>query len=106
MHPHLKEEIELQEYLAMGPGHHDREEAINGARWNNNWKDEYILSDRDVWYRNPLYCGPEGLHPEDDMRYEEEEDQESFEKYQRELSDYYQSMTQIEWAEQIIGEMK
>jgi hypothetical protein len=27
---------------------------------------EWILSDRDAWYRNPFYTGPRGRHPEDD----------------------------------------
>jgi hypothetical protein len=26
----------------------------------------WILSDRDVWYRNPYYRGPAQPHPEDD----------------------------------------
>ena len=27
----------------------------------------WILSDRDVWYRNPAYRGPAVPHPEDDQ---------------------------------------
>lgn len=27
---------------------------------------EWILSDRDCWYRNPFYNGPKGKHPYDD----------------------------------------
>lgn len=27
----------------------------------------WILSDRDVWYRNPAYVGPAVPHPEDDI---------------------------------------
>ena len=36
------------------------------VRWAGlNQKDEaWILSDRDVWYRNPHYVGPEEPHPE------------------------------------------
>lgn len=26
----------------------------------------WILSDRDCWYRNPSYAGPDQPHPEDD----------------------------------------
>lgn len=33
----------------------------------------WILSDRDVWYRNPFYSGPPQPHPED---YRPEEDDE------------------------------
>lgn len=32
----------------------------------------WILSDRDVWYRNPYYKGPIEPHPEDDC-YDNEE---------------------------------
>lgn len=31
-----------------------------------NPESEWILSDRDVWYRNPAYTGKPGPHPEDD----------------------------------------
>lgn len=31
----------------------------------------WILSDRDVWYRNPFYQGPPIPHPEDDTDYDE-----------------------------------
>lgn len=42
----------------------DREWAWNVGRDNSDR--EWILSDRDVWYRNPSYTGPKGHHPEDD----------------------------------------
>ena len=32
----------------------------------------WILSDRDVWYENPFYCGPKVPHPED-YEYEEQD---------------------------------
>lgn len=37
----------------------------------------WILSDRDVWYRNPAYSGPPEPHPEDCAWewYDEDEDQ-------------------------------
>ena len=60
LHPHEKEEIELQEYIAMGPAYHDAEEARHGARWNDDWQSEFILTDRDVWISNPCYRGPAG----------------------------------------------
>ena len=28
--------------------------------------DAWILSDRDAWYRNPFYRGPDVPHPEED----------------------------------------
>jgi len=75
LHPHLKEEVELQEFYAAGLGHADREEVRMGARWNNNWQDEFILSDRDVWYNNPCYHGPASpRHPEDDHEVSPEEE--------------------------------
>ncbi len=42
----------------------DREFAYNAGMDNPDrcW----ILSDRDVWYRNPFYHGPTTRHPEDD----------------------------------------
>jgi hypothetical protein len=36
-----------------------------------NQDQEWILSDRDCWYRNPFYTGPKGRHPED-YDYDEE----------------------------------
>lgn len=33
----------------------------------------WILSDRDVWYRNPFYDGPEVAHPEDDEQQQYEQ---------------------------------
>lgn len=41
-------------------------ETAGSERPNVAW----ILSDRDVWYRNPYYKGPPQPHPEDeDERY-------------------------------------
>ena len=34
----------------------------------------WILSDRDVWYANPYYMGPEVPHPEYDNCYDGEDD--------------------------------
>lgn len=33
---------------------------------------QWILSDRDVWYRNPFYKGPPQPHPEDESDYDDE----------------------------------
>tara|TARA_Y100000361_G_scaffold127672_1_gene122183 strand:+ start:4529 stop:4783 length:255 start_codon:yes stop_codon:yes gene_type:complete len=38
----------------------------------------WVLTDRDVWHRNPYYSGPPQRHPEDppeDWGYEDEEEQ-------------------------------
>lgn len=35
---------------------------------------EYVLTDRDVWHKNPYYTGKPGRHPEDD-HYDEDEDE-------------------------------
>jgi hypothetical protein len=29
---------------------------------------QWILTDFDVWEKNPFYCGPDQPHPEDDYR--------------------------------------
>ena len=34
---------------------------------------QWILTDYDVWVRNPHYRGPEQRHPEDDYGYEDED---------------------------------
>lgn len=40
---------------------------VGFERQNQAW----ILSDRDVWYRNPFYTGPAVRHPEDEYDNEE-----------------------------------
>ena len=42
----------------------DREYATNVGRDRRD--SAWILSDRDVWYRNPFYRGPPQPHPEDE----------------------------------------
>lgn len=47
------------------------------AEWARNVGAErpeqaWILSDRDVWYRNPAYAGPAVRHPEDDNDHEDD----------------------------------
>lgn len=50
----------------------DYEWAHNVGR--DNPDREWVLSDRDVWYRNPFYTGkPTGRHPEDDHYYDDED---------------------------------
>lgn len=42
----------------------DREQARN---WGYSQQDKaWILTDRDVWHKNPFYCGPPVPHPECD----------------------------------------
>lgn len=43
----------------------DREYAWIVGKDNPN--QEWILSQRDVWYRNPFYTGPKGPNPEDSI---------------------------------------
>ena len=45
-------------------GEWDRFEARDAG--SNKPQQPWILSDRDVWYKNPFYEGPEVPHPEDD----------------------------------------
>ena len=50
-----------------------REYARNVGGYDR-WKDsQWILTDYDVWVRNPHYTGPEQYHPEADP-YEDEDD--------------------------------
>jgi hypothetical protein len=42
----------------------DREYAFEAGRDRRDVA--WILSDRDVWYRNPFYRGPPQPHPEDE----------------------------------------
>lgn len=42
-------------------------EAVGAQRQEQAW----ILSDRDVWYRNPFYRGPAVPHPEEDHDYDD-----------------------------------
>lgn len=42
----------------------DREYAHNAGM--DNPDQAWILSDRDVWYKNPFYRGPAVPHPEED----------------------------------------
>ncbi|AZV40700.1 hypothetical protein [Komagataeibacter xylinus] len=50
----------MSEYESMA----DRDEALalSRAAPHHAW----VLTDRDVWHRNPFYHGPEMPHPEDD----------------------------------------
>jgi len=52
----------------------EREEVTSAAEWDQYEANEagfarpeccWILSGRDVWYRNPYYVGPVQPHPED-----------------------------------------
>lgn len=42
----------------------DREAARERGREDPS--SAWILTDRDVWHKNPFYTGPEQRHPEDD----------------------------------------
>lgn len=46
-------------YIAEADAHYAREVG------RDNPQRAWILSDRDVWYRNPFYTGPAEPHPED-----------------------------------------
>jgi hypothetical protein len=45
----------------------DREYALNVGRDRPDLA--WILSDRDVWYKNPFYSGPPQPYPEDYQEY-------------------------------------
>jgi hypothetical protein len=50
--------------------YHDSASAVDrfyvelGAYNRNDTESAWLLSDRDVWYRNPFYTGDPQLHPE------------------------------------------
>lgn len=49
----------------------DRAEA--SERGYNEPDSEWILTNRDVWHKNPYFTGtPSGRHPEDDQEWQEE----------------------------------
>ena len=57
---HYATDAEIDQASAHAAGAEDDQQA-------------WILSDRDVWYANPYYNGPEVPHPEYDNDYDEEE---------------------------------
>lgn len=60
MHPQEQEE---RDFTITSAAEWDREDARErGFRQQDQ---QWILSDRDVWHRNPYYRGPEQRHPED-----------------------------------------
>ena len=46
-------------------GDYDRADALDQGQYapDRAW----VLTDRDVWHRNPFYVGPRMPHPEDDV---------------------------------------
>ena len=58
--------IEHEDFIYDSQVAHDKRQAqFDGERYPNH---EWILSPRDVWYRNPFYTGkPTGRHPEDGL---------------------------------------
>jgi len=58
-----EQEREEQEFTITTAAEWDRAEAADEGYYNRDR--QWILSGRDVWYRNPSYHGPEQRHPED-----------------------------------------
>lgn len=58
-----EQEREEQEFRVSTAAEWDREDARE--RGYHDRTRQWILSDRDVWHRNPYYTGPEQRHPED-----------------------------------------
>jgi hypothetical protein len=66
----------MQDYFFSQEQEHYNSQPSSEAEWDRydaelgaaNRGDTrcWILSDRDVWYRNPFYTGPLERHPEDD----------------------------------------
>ena len=62
----------MDDHPPATPAEADREEAWNKARERSD--EAWILTDRDVWHKNPFYDGPPVPHPEDDPEYDLDED--------------------------------
>jgi len=52
------QEREELEFTYSTPAEVDRYDAELGAYNRNDTTSRWILSNRDVWYRNPFYSGP------------------------------------------------
>lgn len=58
------QEQEEADFVVATDADWDRAEARDlGER---NAEVEWVLTDRDVWHKNPFYTGEPGRHPEDD----------------------------------------
>lgn len=59
-----EQEMEEREFTISSIAEWDQEDARD--RGYHRQDQQWILSDRDVWYRNPYYHGPEQKHPEEE----------------------------------------
>jgi hypothetical protein len=84
----------------MSAGEYDRAECLDNARWADNWRDEWVLSDRDVWYKNPVYQGPAGLHPDQD---DDDWSEEQHEAYRVAYAAYVE---REEWWDSVMSDPK
>lgn len=55
---------ELEDGMPSSASEWDRADALQ--RGTENPEQAWVLSDRDVWHRNPFYTGAPVPHPEDD----------------------------------------
>lgn len=55
----------LEERVAT-PAEAMQEYAVNVGGYDRFKDRQWILTDYDVWVRNPHYCGPEQCHPEEE----------------------------------------
>jgi len=56
------QQIEEEDFNHTSAGEWDQAGALYDARPDQEW----ILSNRDCWYRNPAFTGTPGRHPEED----------------------------------------
>lgn len=100
---HLAEHNEYEENR-MTTGEFDEMEAIMGASWNCDYFNEWILTDRDVWVRNPMYQGPTcPVDPQGDC-YPTEEERNStdpatikwVQNFNREMDQYHEELALYE----------
>lgn len=60
------QEQEERDFYHDSEGAVDRFDTYLGAYNRRDTEHAWLLSDRDVWYRNPYYSGPPQPHPEFD----------------------------------------
>lgn len=60
------QEQEERDFYPATAGEVDRFDTFLGAANRGDTEHQWLLSDRDVWYRNPFYSGPDQPHPETD----------------------------------------
>ncbi len=62
----MSQEQEEYDFYPANAGEVDHFDTVLGAVNRGDTENQWLLSNRDVWYRNPYYTGPDQPHPEAD----------------------------------------